>query len=186
MDGDPRPRIPADPPAGGEGTGPGGAAAPSPVAVEPPPGSPPVPSVPAGRVSVALAWASLACFVVALVLLVIPVSTPEVQDCGAPGAYLAQGRLDVIPDANDQILGPDGEVVTLDGPVADAARDEPCQQRVAGRAVPAGVLLLVGTLGGLAAFVVEVLVVRPRRRRAWRAAVEASSPPGPPARPPSG
>ena len=82
------------------------------------PSSPP--TVPAGRISLALAWASLACFVVAAVLLALPVSTPEVQDCGAPGAYLVEGRLDVIPDAEDRILRPDGEVVTLDAPTAQA------------------------------------------------------------------
>lgn len=175
MDGDPRPPTDADPPAGRGATGPEGTGAatdPRPADTDrrhPAPDAGAVPSVPAGRVSVALAWASLACFVVAVVLLTIPVTTPEVQDCGAPGAYLAEGRLDVVPDAEDRILGPDGEVVTLDAPTAQAARDEPCQQRVATRAVPAGALLLAGTVGGISAFAVEVLVVRPRRRRAWRA-----------------
>lgn len=138
----------------------------------------PVPTVPAGRITVALAGLALACFAVAAVLLALPVSVPGVQDCGAPGAYLAQGRVDVVPDANDRILGPDGEIVTLDGPTAAAARDHPCQERVAARAVPAGVLLVAGTLIGLAAFALEVLVVRPRRRRAWRVAA-GMSPPSP-------
>lgn len=130
-----------------------------------------------GRTSVALAAVALVCFLVALVLAALPVRTPGVQDCGAPAAYLAAGRLDVVPDAQNRILGPDGEPRTLDEETARTARDQPCRQRVADRAVPAGGLVLVGTLLGLTAFALEFLVVRPPRRRAWRAAVMATARP---------
>ena len=62
-----------------------------------------------------------------------------------------------------------GDVVTLDPAVADAARDRPCQERVAARAVPAAALLLGATVLGVVAFLVELLVVRPRRRAVLRA-----------------
>ncbi len=121
--------------------------------------------------SLAMAVVALICFALALVLLALPVETPGVQRCGTPAAYLLEGRLDVIPDAEDRILGPDGEPVTLDAETAQTARDQPCRDRVADRAVPAGGLVLAGVVVGLGAFAVEVLVVRPRRRQAWRSAV---------------
>ncbi len=135
-----------------------------------------LPPTPEGRISLGAAVVALVCFAVAVVLVSIPVRTPGVQDCGTPTGYLLEGRLDVVPDAQDRILGPDGQPLTLDEETAQAAREHPCQERVADRAVPAGVLVLAGTLLGLAAFAVEVLVVRPRRRRAWRAAVQAAPP----------
>ena len=112
-----------------------------------------------------LAGLALAAFAGAIVLLAIPVRTPEVQDCGTPAAYLLDGRVDVIPDAQDRILGPDGQPLTLPASAATAARQHPCQDRVADRAVPAGILVLAGTVVGLAALALEVLVVRPRLRR---------------------
>lgn len=158
---------------------------PGPAPPDPATGPDALPPTALGRASVALAAVALVCFLVAVVLATLPVRTPGVQDCGAPAAYLAAGRLDVIPDAQDRILGPDGEPLTLDAETAQAARDQPCRERVAVRAVPAGVLLVVGTVLGLAAFAVEVLVVRPRRRRAWRAAVLSAAGPGAPAAPPA-
>lgn len=128
-----------------------------------------LPPTPLGQLSLVLAGLALAGFAVAIVLLAIPVQVPGVQQCGAPGAYLVDGRLDVVPDANDQILGPEGDPITLDAEDAQSARDHPCRERVADRAVPAGILILTSTVVGLGAFAVEVLMVRPRRRRAWRA-----------------
>ncbi|HEX7132953.1 MAG TPA: hypothetical protein VF228_10270, partial [Iamia sp.] len=113
---------------------------------------------------------------VAAILLALPVETPEVQDCGAPGAYLLAGRVDRIPDDEDRILGPDDEVITLDPDVAADARATPCRDRVAERAVPAAILLVIATVVGVVAFAVELFVVRPRQRRLVRASLAA--PPG--------
>lgn len=128
----------------------------------------------AGRVARGLAAASIAAYLVAAVLFTLPVETPGVQDCGAPAAYLVDGRVDTIPDPEGRVRvedadAPDGfEVVTLDPEVAETAREEPCQERVASRAVPAGILVVVATVVGLAAFLLELLLVRPRRRAALR------------------
>jgi hypothetical protein len=140
---------------------------------------PPVGAV--GRVAVVLAGLSLLGYLVAAVVLIVPVETPEVQDCGAPGAYLLAGRLDVFPDENGQIPGADGQLVTLDPEVAEEARATPCRERVAARAVPSAILLTGATLLGLVAFGIELFVVRPRQRRAIRADMAAS--PGEPEAP---
>ncbi len=160
---------------------------PAPPAAEPwpavvPPTDPP-PAGALGRLAVALAGLALLAYLVAGVLLALPVETPHVQDCGAPGAYLLDGRVDVLPDREDRILR-DGEVVTLDADVADAARERRCRDRVAARAVPAAILLAVATLVGLVAFGLELFVVRPRQRRAIRAA--AAGPPSTPQGAPPG
>ncbi len=142
-----------------------------------PPAVPPPSAGPVGRVAIVLAGLSVVAYLVATVLLTVPVSVPEVQRCGAPGAYLLAGRVDVVPSDDDRILGPDGEPVTLDAAVAQAARDRPCRDRVADRAVPAAVLLLVATVGGVIAFGLELFVVRPRQRALVRAARAGAAPP---------
>lgn len=145
----------------------------------------PAPSEPRvlGRVAFALAVAALVAYAAGLVLLVFPVRTPQVQDCGAPGAFLLDGRVDVVPDAEDRILDGDGEVVQLPAPVADAARERPCRERVAARAVPAVALIGGATIVGLVAFAAELFLVRPRRRRALAAQAWTgpATPEGPPA-----
>lgn len=145
------------------------------------PAEAPRPVGPVGRVATALCIAALALFGLAVVLFGVPVEVPEVQDCGAPIGYLLEGRVDVIPNAEDQILGPDGEAVTLDPEVADSAREEPCRERVAARAVPAAVAVAVGFVLGMVAFALELFVVRPRRR-ALILAEPATPPPDDPAR----
>lgn len=112
-----------------------------------------------------LAVAAIVAYAAAAVLFTLPVTTPDVQRCGAPGAYLLAGRVDVLPDAEGRIVGPDDEVVTLEPSVAEAARDQPCRNRVAARAAPAAGLVAVATVVGLGAFALELAVVRPRRRR---------------------
>ena len=144
-----------------------------------------------GRIAVVVAGLSLLAYLVAGIVLVAPVETPGVQDCGAPGAYLLAGRVDRIPDADGRILGPDDEVVTLDADVAAEARATPCQDRVADRAVPAAILLVVATVLGVAAFAVELFVVRPRQRRLIRDGMAPPPdpllpPPPPPPAPPAG
>ena len=93
------------------------------------------------------------------------------------------GRVDRIPDDDGRILGPDDEVITLDDDVAAEARATPCRDRVSERAVPAAILLVVATVLGVAAFAVELIVVRPRQRREMRAAM---APPEPSGGPPGG
>ena len=148
----------------------------------------PAPGAPRGlaRATALVAAVAVAGFVVAGVLLAIPVRTPGVQDCGAPAAYLLGGRVDAIPDPEDRILGPDGEIVTLDAAVADTARSRPCQDRVASRAVPALLVLTGAFVLGVAAFAAELFVVRPRTRRARAAYFAAREGPatGPPPSPP--
>lgn len=142
---------------------PEGAAPPAPAAPTPPTAT--APRV-LGRVTVALAVVVLVAVVVAVVLLALPVRVPAVQQCGTPAMYLIDGRVDVVPDPEGRILGSDGEVVTFDPQVAEDARRAPCQDRVAARAAPAGLLLTGGFVLGLVAFALELFVVRPRARRA--------------------
>jgi hypothetical protein len=134
----------------------------APVVTPPPPG-------PVGRVAVVLAGLALLAFAVAGLVLAVPVEVPDVQDCGTPGAYLLAGRVDRIPDDQDQILDGDGRVVTLDADEAAEARANPCRDRVAERAVPAVWLVLATVVLGVVAFALELFVVRPRQRRAMRA-----------------
>jgi len=147
-------------------------------AVTPPPGR-------LGRVATVMAGLALLSYLVAALLLVVPVEVPEVQDCGAPGAYLLGGRLDRRPDEENRILGPDDEVITLDDDVAAEARATPCRDRVADRGVPAVILVVAATVLGAVAFALELFVVRPRQRRQMRAtmaapATGAATPVGPP------
>lgn len=166
-----------------------------PAAAPPPPAAPeawlplaPVVTPPAGllgRIATVIAGLALLGYLVAVVVMAVPVETPGVQDCGTPAGYLLAGRLDRIPDDENRILGPDDEIVTLDDDVAATARATPCRQRVADRAVPATVLVLAATVLGAAAFAIELVVVRPRQRRLIRAAlgpppVEPAPPPPPP------
>lgn len=156
---------------------------------------PPIPAVPPpadgprrlARATLAGAWASLVLFGIAVLLLVIPVEVPEVQDCGTPVGYLLEGPVDVIPTEDGRFLDEEGEVVTIDADAAREARDRPCRERIARLAVPAAVLIVLATLVGLVAFVVELFVVRPRQRRAIAAARDdLTSPVGPPVGPPTG
>lgn len=149
----------------------------------PPPAAPPAPAPPVdpppggvlARITLVAAALAVFGYLVAGVLLAIPVSVPQVESCGTPAAYLLAGRVDTIPNDDDQIRNADGEVVTLDADVADAARAAPCQDRVADRATPAVVLIAAATLLGLLAFAVELVLVRPRQRAAL-----AAGPPPPP------
>lgn len=118
-----------------------------------------------GRVAVALAVAAIVAYATAAVLFVLPVTTPGVQRCGAPGAYLLAGRIDVVPDEAGRVIGPDDDVVALEPSVAQAARDQPCRDRVAARAGPAAGLVAAATVIGLSAFALELVLVRPQRRR---------------------
>lgn len=156
----------------------------TPPAAPPAPG-PPVDPPPGGvlpRITLVAAGLAVLGYLVAAVLFAIPVSVPEVQSCGTPAAFLLAGRVDVIPNDDDQIRNRDGQVVTLDPAVAAAARAEPCRDRVADRAAPAVILITGATALGLLAFAVELAAVRPRQR----AALAAAQPPAPAPWPPGG
>lgn len=127
------------------------------------------------RVGFVLAVVALVAYAIAGALLILPVEVPSVQDCGAPGAYLISGRLDVVPDPDGLILGPDGQPLELPPAVADAARERPCRDRVAVRAVPAIALVVGATV--LAPVAATLSLIRPRRHR------EATWRPPPPTRP---
>jgi hypothetical protein len=144
----------------------------------PPPAVPPPADGPRrlARAALAMAWASLLLYGVAALLLVIPVEVPEVQDCGTPVSYLLEGPVDVVPTEDGRFLDEQGEVVTLDADATREARDRPCRERIAALAVPAAALIVVATLVGLTAFVVELFVVRPRQRRALAAARDDAAP----------
>lgn len=113
------------------------------------------------RLGFALAIVALAGYLAAAVLLVLPVEVPRVQDCGAPGAYVLTGRIDVRPDPQGFVLGADGRPQQLSDADAAAVRRAPCQDRVADRAVPAGLAILGATALGVVAAVLSLF--RPRR-----------------------
>jgi hypothetical protein len=150
-----------------EPDGQGATPAPVPLEQEPAPAPQRLPRPRGWRATATLVVASLclAAFAAAAVLMAIPVRTPGVQDCGTPFTYLVSGRVDAVPNAEDEIVGPDGNVIELDPDVAAEARETSCRERVASRAVPAGILVMTATIGGALAFLVELLVVRPRARR---------------------
>lgn len=135
---------------------------------------------PAQRLAAILAAVAIALYVVAAVLFAVPVESP-IQDCGAPGAYLLSGRIDAVPDERGLIVQ-DGQLVELEPDVADAVRRSSCTDRVAARAVPAGILLAAGFVIGLTAMIIEMVsLLRHRRRTA-----PAPAPPPPPVPPLAG
>jgi len=119
---------------------------------------------PAQRLAAGLAAVAVALYAVAAVLFALPVESP-IQDCGAPGAYLLSGRIDLVPDARGRVFV-DGELVALEANVADAVRRSSCGDRVAARAVPAGALLVAGFVIGVTALLIEMVsLIRHRPRR---------------------
>jgi hypothetical protein len=115
-----------------------------------------------------LGWVGIALIVLGVVVSLVPVDNPGVQACGAPVAYLVSGELDRIPDADGRVER-NGEVVTLDAAARKRAVDTPCSERIARRAIPAGVLVVVGSILGLTAVIIGIV-------GAWRrASARASS-----------
>jgi len=78
-----------------------------------------------------------------------PLSTP-VQDCGTSFSFLLDGRLNVF--VQDPANPPEG--ITTEE--AQANNADPCQERAANRARPAGALAIGGTLVGAAAAAVDL------------------------------
>ncbi len=115
----------------------------------PPPASPDV----AGRsrlaaVTVVVATVGVVIALIGVVWGTRPLQTPT-QDCGTAFSFLLDGRLNVFVDPND----PPSGVTPAD---AEANNQEPCQERAANRARPAGALAVGGTLLATAAAAVDV------------------------------
>ncbi|HEY4375831.1 MAG TPA: hypothetical protein VGM93_01685 [Acidimicrobiales bacterium] len=92
------------------------------------------------------------------VLLAVPVRNPKIQECGAPVAFLLRGRVDIYADPTNPPAG-------LTKAQANAANQDRCGHRVAGRAVPGGLLIVSGLAVGLAAGGAEWAARGARRRR---------------------
>lgn len=135
------------------------------------------------RVTASVATVGVLVALVGLALSARPLSTPT-QDCGTALTFLAQGRVDEFVDPADPPAG-----LTRADALANAAN--PCQERAANRARPAGALLVGGTLLALAMAVVEGSIrysINRGVRRSWltTGAPQLPSPPAhaPPSAPP--
>jgi hypothetical protein len=137
------------------GTEPRSAAGPA--VADPPVGGDPARPRPKRRLHVATVLIATLGVVVALAGLAWgtrPLATPT-QDCGTPFSFLYQGRLNVYVDPADPPAG-------VSAAEAEANNAEPCQERAADRARPAGALVVGGTLVGAVAAVTDLGV------RSWR------------------
>ena len=96
--------------------------------------------------STILAWVAPVMLAASVVLFALPVSSPGVQQCGAPGLYLLHGEADAA------LYTPAGK--PLHGwslAQLKQAYAHRCSHEVARRAIPAGVLFLGSILVGLIA-----------------------------------
>jgi hypothetical protein len=114
------------------------------------------------RVTGVLGWVAVGLISAGVVTALIPVRNPGVQHCGAPLTFLVSGELDRIPDAAGRVLI-DDHVVTLSPAARTRAIDSPCSERVERRAIPAGVLVVLGSVVGLVAVAIGIV-------GAWRRA----------------
>jgi hypothetical protein len=105
---------------------------------------------PLWRVTGVLGWIAVGLITIGIVVVLIPVRNPGVQQCGAPLTFLVSGQLDRIPDATGRVLI-DDHVVELSPAERRRAVDSPCSERVGRRAIPAGVLVVLGSVMGLLA-----------------------------------
>lgn len=87
-----------------------------------------------------------------------PLSTPT-QDCGTSFSFLLDGRVNRYVDPSSP---PEG----ITAGEAESNNDEPCQERAADRARPAGALVVGGTIAAAAAAIVDLSVRGVRRYRA--------------------
>ncbi|HEX2575068.1 MAG TPA: hypothetical protein VHK88_01880 [Aquihabitans sp.] len=147
----------------------------------PAPPSPPVaapPAAPPGsrtvRLTAAVALVGVLVAVVALGLALRPLETPT-QDCGTALTYLLDGRIDELVDPEDPPAG-------VTRAEAQANNREPCQERAAARALPAGAALVGGTLVAVVAvgieFVVRLRLAGAHRRQQWLGPPSAGDPAG--------
>lgn len=113
----------------------------------------------------AVGWLALLAIVVGLVVSLVPLRNGIVQACGAPAAFLIDGRSDVYPDAGGRVRNSDGRIVQLSPGAVKAAIDRRCSRRVGDRMVRAGALLVGGGLVGVACVLVAAIgSVRQGRR----------------------
>ena len=103
------------------------------------------------------AWACLALIVAGLVVGVVPVKNPKVQDCGTPLAFVLTGRVDTFVDPNSPPRG-------MTAKQAEAANRHPCRKRVAPARFLSGGLLLGALVIGLAGATMLVVGRSGRRR----------------------
>jgi hypothetical protein len=128
-----------------------------------------VTSRPLWRITGVLGWIAVVLITLGIVIVLIPVRNPGVQQCGAPLTYLMSGQVDRIPDASGRVLI-DGRIVTLSSAAHKRAVESPCSQRVERRAIPASILVVVGSVMGLVA--VTIGIVGAWRRASARVAAE--------------
>ncbi|MBV9950613.1 MAG: hypothetical protein JO291_01580 [Acidimicrobiia bacterium] len=119
-------------------------------------------SQPVWRATGILGWIAVVLITVGAVIVLVPVRNPGVQQCGAPLTFLVSGQLDRLPDATGRVLI-DNRVVTLSPAARHRAVDSPCSERVERRAIPAGVLVVLGSVMGLTAVAIGTV-------GAWRRA----------------
>ncbi|MEZ5177453.1 MAG: hypothetical protein R2746_03995 [Acidimicrobiales bacterium] len=125
---------------------------------------------PGARLVRATAIVGFVAVLVALVGLALglrPLSTPT-QDCGTAASFLLRGKVNVFVDPSNP---PEG----ITRAEAEANNAEPCQERAANRAKPAGALVVGGTFVGLVALLVE-WVARFRLHRAANRRLGAPAP----------
>jgi hypothetical protein len=130
----------------------------------------------------AIATVGVVVAIIGLALVFRPVRTPT-QDCGTAIGFLLDGRVNVFVSEDDP---PEG----ITPAEARANNAEPCRDRVADRAKPAGVLFLAGLAVALIAAGVEGAVrlrawLRARRLRRAAASTDPTGLPGPPPLTPS-
>lgn len=118
-------------------------------------------------VSTVVAWIAVAAFVAGVVLFLIPVRNRyhghTLQDCGAPAAFLKDGRTSAIVSSSS----PPKFIAKTD---VDEINAHQCSALVADRAVPGGILL-VSTFGlGLIAVMLAWVGHRAEYRARWHAA----------------
>jgi len=122
---------------------------------------------------------ALVLIVAGAIVLAIPVENPKVQDCGAPAAFVLTGRPDVFVDPTNPPTG-------LTAAQARSANGNRCQERVAARAVPGGILAATGLVIGVVAAIVEWLARVARRRDALVVSALPAAGPPPAPLPPEG
>lgn len=110
------------------------------------------------RVTAVVAFVGVLLALLGLGLSARPLATPT-QDCGTAFTFLVTGQL-------DQFVDPANPPEGVTEAEAEANNAEPCQERAAARAVPAGALVIGGTLLGLAALLAESTVRFVAARRA--------------------
>lgn len=120
------------------------------------------------RVTAAVAVIGVVVALVGLALSARPLRTPT-QDCGTALTFLVQGRVDELVDSADLPAG-------VTKAEAEANNTEPCQERAANRALPAGVAVVGGTLVALVMLIVEWAVRLTISRAARRTGLDHGEP----------